>query len=138
MLCSFSTLVDDNVTCGISPEYQVQSECVPLAKCERDVTTHLEMYGISDDPFILKSEMKLLLARAGIFSLDESSHGLITICPRHRAEYGIRWRTESEVLGTKTTDCTQVCDSERNTPNEQQTIVIYSQRIWSTNCSWIA
>jgi len=65
MLCSFSTLVDDNVTCGISPEYQVQSECVPLAKCERDVTTHLEMYGISDDPFILKSEMKLLLARAG-------------------------------------------------------------------------
>ncbi|CAH3186465.1 unnamed protein product [Porites lobata] len=49
------------------------------------------MYGLSEDPS-LESERKLLLARAGIFSPDVS-HDLTTICPRHRAEYGIRWRT---------------------------------------------
>ncbi|KAK3717710.1 hypothetical protein QZH41_009788 [Actinostola sp. cb2023] len=35
--------------------------------------------------------MKLLLTRAGIFSFDES-HASITVCPKHRADYGIRWR----------------------------------------------
>ena len=64
MLCSFSTLVDGNFKCDISQEYPGQYECIPLLKCERDITRHLEMYGLSEDPS-LESEMKLLLARAG-------------------------------------------------------------------------
>jgi len=43
-------------------------QCVPLAECNRDVSRHLEMNGISED-LSLNNEMKLLLARAGIVSL---------------------------------------------------------------------
>ena len=64
MLCIFSTLVDGNVKCGVSQEYPGQYECILLGKCERDITRHLEMYGLSEDPS-LESERKLLLARAG-------------------------------------------------------------------------
>ena len=67
MLCTFSTLVDGNLKCGVSQEYPGQYECIPcipLFKCERDITRHLEMYGLSEDPS-LESERKLLLARAG-------------------------------------------------------------------------
>ena len=64
MLCTFSTLVDGNFKCGVSQEYPGQCECIPLSKCERDITRHLEMYGLSEDPS-LESEMKLLPARAG-------------------------------------------------------------------------
>ena len=52
------------VKCGVSQEYPGQYECIPLGKCERDITRHLEMYGLSEDPS-LESERKLLLARAG-------------------------------------------------------------------------
>ena len=64
MLCTFSTLVDGNFKCGVSQEYPGHCECIPLSKCERDITRNLEMYGLSEDPS-LESEMKLLLARAG-------------------------------------------------------------------------
>ena len=57
---AFSTL-DGNFKCGVSQEYSGQYECIPLSKCERDITRHLEMYGLSEDPS-LESEMKLLLA----------------------------------------------------------------------------
>ena len=63
MLCTFSTLVEANFKCGVSQEYPGQCECIPLSKCERDITRHLEMYGLSEDPS-LESKMKLLLARA--------------------------------------------------------------------------
>jgi hypothetical protein len=44
---------------------------------------------------------------SGMFTLEER-HFLITVCPRHRAEYGIRWRSckvrcavPSEIAGHK-------------------------------------
>ena len=64
MLCTFSTLVDGHFKCGVSQGNPGQYECIPLSKCERDITRHLEMYGLSEDP-LLESEMKLQLARAG-------------------------------------------------------------------------
>lgn len=33
-----------------------------------------------------------LLGMTGLFTMDEKYH-FITICPRHRADYGIRWRS---------------------------------------------
>ena len=64
MLCCFSSLVGGNSACGVSQEYVGQSQCIPLVKCERDVTRHLEMCGLSEDRSV-DNEMKLLLARAG-------------------------------------------------------------------------
>ena len=43
-------------------------------------------------PHVAKSESIIeVFGIAGIFAVDES-HKSLTICPRHRAEYGIRWR----------------------------------------------
>ena len=64
MLCCFSSLVGGNSACGVSQEYVDQSQCIPLVKCEQDVSRHLEMCGLSEDR-PLNNEMKLLLARAG-------------------------------------------------------------------------
>ncbi|KAK3709660.1 hypothetical protein QZH41_014807 [Actinostola sp. cb2023] len=86
-LCSFSSLVR-NSSCGSSPEYPDIVHCVTLENCKKDVSRNLEIYGISED-ISLHSEMKLLLTRAGISSFDES-HASITVCPKHRADYGIR------------------------------------------------
>ena len=52
-LYSFSSLVDGNFKCGVSQEYPDQYECIPLLKCERDITRHLEMYGFSEDPSLV-------------------------------------------------------------------------------------
>lgn len=88
--CSFSSLVDQCSPCGTSSDYPTHVEVVTLRDCSRDVLRHLESYGISGDEAI-NSELKLLLARAGIFDV-QVSHKVLTICPRHRAEFGIRWR----------------------------------------------
>ncbi|XP_078368927.1 uncharacterized protein LOC144652746 [Oculina patagonica] len=88
--CGFSALLDDATACGSSRDYPGQEEYLSLRDCNRDITGHRQLYGLSGDDS-LDSEWKLLLARAGVFAVDES-HKLLTICPRHRAEYGIRWR----------------------------------------------
>ena len=63
--CSFSSLVDQCSPCGTSSDYPTHVEVVTLRDCSRDVLGHLESYGISGDEAI-HSELKLLLARAGI------------------------------------------------------------------------
>lgn len=63
--CSFSSLVDQCSPCGTSSDYPTHVKVVTLTDCSRDVLRHLESYGISGDEAI-NSELKLLLARAGI------------------------------------------------------------------------
>ena len=66
-LCTrtFSSLVDLCSPCGTSSDYPTHVKVVTLRDCSRDVLRHLESYGISGDEAI-HSELKLLLARAGI------------------------------------------------------------------------
>ena len=63
--CSFSSLVDQCSPCGTSSDYPTHVEVVTPRDFLRDVLGHLESYGISGDEAI-HSELKLLLARAGI------------------------------------------------------------------------
>ena len=93
-----------------------------LKDCTKDVIGHLASFKLSNDEGV-GTEAMLLLARAskylfenedpfcdvmnsdtcmlnykkkkmlsGIFSLEEKHHAL-NICPRHRAEFRIPWRT---------------------------------------------
>ena len=57
--------MDQCSPCGTSNDYPTHVEVVTLRDCPRDVLGHLESYGISGDEAI-HSELKLLLARAGI------------------------------------------------------------------------
>lgn len=61
--CSFSELVGDS-SCGTSSDYPDQLKCMLLTECDRDISRHLQVYGISEDRS-LDSEMALILARAG-------------------------------------------------------------------------
>ncbi|KXJ25591.1 hypothetical protein AC249_AIPGENE6372 [Exaiptasia diaphana] len=89
--CGYSLLLENPGSCGVSPDYPSQAVYVTLKECEKDVLDHLKFFKISGDGAI-DNEMKLILARAGIFEI-EKKHESITICPRHRADYGIRWRS---------------------------------------------
>ncbi|XP_028518268.1 uncharacterized protein LOC114576220 [Exaiptasia diaphana] len=93
--CDYKALLDhhfhDNNPCGISKEYPNEVEHLELNECTRDVSGHLKSLKLSADEGI-DTELKLLLARVGIFDVD-ASHKSVTICPRHRGEQGLRWRT---------------------------------------------
>ncbi|CAH3167449.1 unnamed protein product [Pocillopora meandrina] len=89
--CSFSVLLHDATPCGLSSDYPGQVEVLALRNCARDISRHCELYGLKADT-ALDTEWKLLLARAGVFAVEDS-HLSLTICPRHRAEFGIRRRS---------------------------------------------
>ena len=63
--CSFSSLLDQCSPCETSSDYPTHVEVVTLRDYSREVWGHLEAYRISSDKAI-HSELKLLLARAGI------------------------------------------------------------------------
>ncbi|CAH3032808.1 unnamed protein product [Porites lobata] len=94
--CSYKALLgkvtpSQGTPCGQSADYPGQLECIALKDCIKDVTGHLKTLNLSADEG-LGSEINLLLARAGVFSVEEH-HYALSICPRHRADFGIRWRT---------------------------------------------
>ena len=74
-VCSFKNLADESSVCGTSLEY-TELHCISLKDCNRDVTRHLEFYKISNDEGV-NNEMKLLLARAGMFANIFFSSGLL-------------------------------------------------------------
>ena len=67
-------------------------EIISLCNCSKDITghfSHLSFLGIT-------TESELILARAGVFSEEEtSSQKLDTICLYHRRELGLGWRRNS-------------------------------------------
>lgn len=120
--CGFKRLVCS--PCGSSKCQKQASESIILLKCNKDIKAHLR--GLSTYDSELKNEAILILARTGkcnnwglqqlyrllfsvvfpfiyfnvfvflgIFDVDES-HLHLTICPRHRDEYGIRWLTNKK------------------------------------------
>ena len=59
--CSFSTLVDQNSSCG---QTATSASCISLSECQRDVLHHLRFLSVFGDAKT-DSEMKLILACAG-------------------------------------------------------------------------
>ena len=59
--CSFSTLVNQNSSCG---QTATSASCISLGECQRDVSYHLSFLNVFGDANT-DSEMKLILARAG-------------------------------------------------------------------------
>ncbi|KAK3746674.1 hypothetical protein QZH41_020586, partial [Actinostola sp. cb2023] len=90
-LCSYSTLLSPTTPCGQSSEYPGSLECVSLKDCTKEIYGHLSSLQLGADEG-LGNEMELLLSRAGVFSVEEK-HFALNICPRHRADFGIWWRT---------------------------------------------
>ena len=67
--CSYKALLgkvtpSQGTPCGQSTDYPGQLECIALKDCTKDVTGHLKTLNLSADEG-LRSEIKLLLARAG-------------------------------------------------------------------------
>ncbi|CAB4023674.1 Hypothetical predicted protein [Paramuricea clavata] len=87
--CYYATLVGGQ--CGPSSYNPSIVECVTIKDCNKDILNHCSQYKISNDCGLSGSESMLLLARAGIFEIDES-YMKMTVCPLHRDLYGIRWR----------------------------------------------
>ena len=71
--CSFASFFDHK--CDISPRYPGIKEYFPVTSCTKDVRS---------------TEKDLILARVGLFGDDGATR---TICPRHRAERDLMWRT---------------------------------------------
>ncbi|CAH3188490.1 unnamed protein product, partial [Porites evermanni] len=86
--CGYSTFVGG--PCGASPSNPADATCVAIDKCTKDVKSHLNQHDCFDSSS--KTEADLLLARAGIFKVDDN-HIKMSICPRHRDAFGIRWRS---------------------------------------------
>ena len=84
--CSFASFSDHK--CDISPRYPGIKEYFPVTSCTKDVRSHLRQVKVSQTT--VSTEKDLILARVGLFSDDGATR---TICPRHRAELGLMWRT---------------------------------------------
>ncbi|KAL9959285.1 hypothetical protein ACROYT_G032596 [Oculina patagonica] len=79
--------------CGSSAEHPANSQCIAIEKCDKDIRGHLKTFAGGFADSTLKSEAELLLARAGIFEIN-SSHLSMSICPKHRDKFGLRWRCQ--------------------------------------------
>ncbi|KAK3739296.1 hypothetical protein QZH41_019548 [Actinostola sp. cb2023] len=86
-VCSYSAYVKGS--CGSSKDKPDSVLCVTLANCRRPIKAHLKLLNVRDAT--LASESQLLLARAGLFE-DSPEKLTLTVCPRHRDLFGIRWR----------------------------------------------
>ncbi|CAB4018789.1 Retrovirus-related Pol poly from transposon 412 [Paramuricea clavata] len=68
--CYYATLVGGQ--CGPNSYNPSIVECVTIKDCNKDILNHCSQYKISNDCGLSGSESMLLLARAGIFEIDES------------------------------------------------------------------
>lgn len=84
VICSFYSLV--NGQCGPS---RGRDDYIPLTECNDDTSVHLASCYLSNEDL---SERDLILARAGLFGLDESHIAKMKICPKHRQGLGKFWR----------------------------------------------
>ncbi|CAB4042210.1 Hypothetical predicted protein [Paramuricea clavata] len=91
--CGFKSLVGS--PCGSSKYQKQASESIILLKCAKDIKGHLKRLNTYDSSLKKEATSTLILARAGVFDVDESDLHL-TICPPHRDEYGIRWLTSKK------------------------------------------
>lgn len=87
MACSFNAITGS--ACGSHSRTPVDGHAVvPLNTCRRDIKAHLKLVQIPTSG--LGSEVDLILARVGIFEPYPED---LTICPLHRGNLGIHWKT---------------------------------------------
>ena len=82
--CSFVSYSD--IKCDVSAKYPGGNEFFTLFSCEKDVKSHLRQLKVPQT--CVRSEKELILAR-GLFNQDDADE---TVCPKHRAALGTRWR----------------------------------------------
>ncbi|XP_048589833.1 uncharacterized protein LOC116611598 [Nematostella vectensis] len=96
--CGFSSHAEG--PCGSSLDNPANTECVIIRTCNKDIRAHKTHLGIKDSA--LQTESQLLLARVGIFVCTEEFLSL-TVCPRHRDSYGIRYRCHKTLCSVPAT-----------------------------------
>ncbi len=85
--CSFHTITGSS--CGSHPRFpKDDNTVVQLTMCDRDITSHLEDIKVVPS---ITSEAALILARIGIFEIQRPEN--FTICPLHRGNLGIHWKS---------------------------------------------
>ena len=63
-LCEYAAQVGGQ--CGASGENPGNSQCISIAKCDKDIRSHLRSFGAGFADSTVKTEAGLLLARVGI------------------------------------------------------------------------
>ena len=63
-LCEYAVQVGGQ--CGASTDNPGSSQCMAIAKCEKDIKSHLRSFGAGFADSTVKTEAGLLLARAGM------------------------------------------------------------------------
>ena len=88
--CSFTRLCGNK--CDISSRWPGRQQLVPLRSCVDSIQEHLRDVKVSQTS--VASEKELILAGVGLF--DDSDGRDFTICPKHRAELGVRFRATTK------------------------------------------
>ena len=93
--CSFTSLCGNK--CDISSRWPGRQQLVPLSSCVDNIKEHLRDVKASQTS--VASEKELILARVGLF--DASDGRDFTICPKNRAELGVRFRPTIKCHGNQ-------------------------------------
>ena len=88
--CSFTTCCRSK--CDFSSRWPGRQQLIPLNSCADSVKEHLREVKVSQTCVV--SEKELILARVGLFG--DSDGRDFTICPKHRAELGVRFRPSTK------------------------------------------
>ncbi|CAH3014598.1 unnamed protein product, partial [Porites evermanni] len=120
--CEFSKYVGGD--CGASLVLPSGDLCVRISECSKDIKGHLKTCGVSDGT--LCSEATLLLARAGIFEEEEQYFNL-SICPRHRDAFGLRWRSNRKLCSSPSS---WAFHRKANVKGERGITLIQSHRLY--------
>lgn len=83
--CCFLS-VGNSGACG---EWRGKSEVVRLLECNDDISIHLRAFHLSRENI---EEWQLILARVGLFNIEEVRIQEMWICSRHRFSLGKNWK----------------------------------------------
>ena len=88
--CSFATYRGSE--CDFSSRWPGRQQLIPLDSCADSIKEHLRDMKVSQTCVV--SEKQLILARVGLFGDFDGRD--FTICPKHRAELGVRFRPSTK------------------------------------------
>ena len=88
--CSFEPYC--RTKCDFSSCWPGRQRLIPLASCMDSIKEHLRDVNVSHR--CVSSEKELILARVGLFGGSEGHYS--TVCPKHRARLGVRFRPSTK------------------------------------------
>ena len=89
LFCSFAIHCGND--CGLSSRWPGRTQLMPMSLCTVSTRQHLRELKV---PATSVTEKQLILARIGLFSEDAGQD--FTICPKHRAHLGVRFRPSTK------------------------------------------